>query len=684
MNHLGVGHLADNVLYPLAELFESGGIVTGNADLDGRFHNHPLLQLLHNHERFGRRPRHAAAQFVHQCRRGLFRFGIDNHLPVGSVRKLRIHVVIEARSALAHEARKVGHFGTGAKAALDAPHGFIGGLDARTLRHPHIHHKLVALGRRKELVGNEQVERHSRDDRRQSQRHRQWLAMHEEDDRPVVDRLQPVQRSRLARGSGRAGRAIVKPLTDEEPAQQRRQQHGDYEGYRERHGHRDRQSSNELPHRTRENQQRQERSDDRQRRRKHRHHHLAHRLPGSLAPRYAAVQAIHIVVRDDDGVVHHNAEHYNQGRDRNLVQLNANRVQNAERGADSHRNGHRRNHGDAKRQQNDGHQNDRANGEQKLAPQVGHALLHHGRLVGHQVEMDVRRQNRLERVEDVADLLAKLHDVPPLLHLDRKQNGRLAVVSYDEGGVLIAPFHIGEVADINRLPGSRNVHQHTADLVFRGEQARRSQRHLDRLGVQAPGAPDDVSLLQRLNHAQRIGEVLRQPFQAAGDPDLLVLLAVGGQLTHVAHGAQLVLDAVRIIVEFAISIALAVNGNEHCHGVAEVGIDQRPDHAFGQFHGARLVHFMAQLGPEGAGVLDVVLQVHDDEHEPGPAGGIRLLLVYLRELEDVFFQLLGDLFLHLFGCGAGVGRQHHSLADGDARVFRPRHGQQGVHTDTDG
>jgi hypothetical protein len=137
-------------------------------------------------------------------------------------------------------------------------------------------------------------------------------------------------------------------------------------------------------------------------------------------------------------------------------------------------------------------------------------------------------------------------------------------------------------------------------------------------------------------------------------------------------------------VEFAISIALAVNGNEHCHGVAEVGIDQRPDHAFGQFHGARLVHFMAQLGPEGAGVLDVVLQVHDDEHEPGPAGGIRLLLVYLRELEDVFFQLLGDLFLHLFGCGAGVGRQHHSLADGDARVFRPRHGQQGVHTDTDG
>ena len=38
-----------------AELLQGRDVVAGNADLDGRFHNHSLLQFLDDHERFGRR-----------------------------------------------------------------------------------------------------------------------------------------------------------------------------------------------------------------------------------------------------------------------------------------------------------------------------------------------------------------------------------------------------------------------------------------------------------------------------------------------------------------------------------------------------------------------------------------------------------------------------------------------------
>jgi len=48
------------------------------------------------------------------------------------------------------------------------------------------------------------------------------------------------------------------------------------------------------------------------------------------------------------------------------------------------------------------------------------------------------------------------------------------------------------------------------------------------------GTLDDIALLQGLHDAERIGEVLRYPLQAAGDPDLFALLAVDGQFSHVA------------------------------------------------------------------------------------------------------------------------------------------------------
>ena len=100
-------------------------------------------------------------------------------------------------------------------------------------------------------------------------------------------------------------------------------------------------------------------------------------------------------------------------------------------------------------------------------------------------------------------------------------------------------------------------------------------------------ALDDVSLLQGIRYLARVGEILRHPFQAAGDPDFLSLVPVGHELSHLADGAHLVLDLVRKVPQFPISVPFAVDGYQHRDGVAEIGIDHRPHDAGGEFGALR-------------------------------------------------------------------------------------------------
>ena len=119
-----------------------------------------------------------------------------------------------------------------------------------------------------------------------------------------------------------------------------------------------------------------------------------------------------------------------------------------------------------------------------------------------------------------------------------------------------------------------------------------------------------------------------------------------------------------------------MNRKQHGDRVAEIGVDDRSDHARRQFGGSGFVHLIAQLGPELVGVLDVLLQLDSDSHQSRAAGRVGLLLAHLRELEDVLFQLPRDLLFHLFGGSAGIRGQQQALADGNAGILGSRHRQK--------
>ncbi len=186
-----------------------------------------------------------------------------------------------------------------------------------------------------------------------------------------------------------------------------------------------------------------------------------------------------------------------------------------------------------------------------------------------------------------------------------------------------------------------------------------------------------------VRHLERVGEILRHPLQVAGDPDFLALRSVGGELGHFADRPHLVLDLVHMVPQLPVAVPLAVDGDQQGDRIPEVGIDHRPLDAVRQLRGADHVQLVAQLRPEEVRVLDVVLEFDVDDHQAGPAGRIGLFLAHLLELEDVLFQGLGDLFLHLLGSRARVERGHQAGTDGDGRVLGPGHLHEGVDSDHD-
>ena len=104
----------------------------------------------------------------------------------------------------------------------------------------------------------------------------------------------------------------------------------------------------------------------------------------------------------------------------------------------------------------------------------------------------------------------------------------------------------------------------------------------DRSASKCPAALDDVSLPQGIRYLARVGEILRHPFKAAGDPDLFGLRPVGYELPHFADRAHLVVDLVRKVPQLTIPVPFAVDGDQHGDGIAEIGIHHRPHDAGGK------------------------------------------------------------------------------------------------------
>ena len=138
------------------------------------------------------------------------------------------------------------------------------------------------------------------------------------------------------------------------------------------------------------------------------------------------IEQFDVVIGDHDGIVDHHPEHDNQRRNRDLVQLDAESVQQAEGRRNGHRNRHGGNQGHAERQQQHRYQNHGSDGYPELANEVLHAVGDDRGLVRNEIDLQIGRQQRAQVIQRSVKLLAEIDDIVAFLHLHREQNGALA------------------------------------------------------------------------------------------------------------------------------------------------------------------------------------------------------------------------------------------------------------------
>src|SRR6266545_1495977 len=119
---------------------------------------------------------------------------------------------------------------------------------------------------------------------------------------------------------------------------------------------------------------------------------------------------------------------------------------------------------------------------------------------------------------------------------------------------------------------------------------------------------DDVALPEGLHNLRWIRKILGDTLQAAGNAYLLFLLAIASQLGDIRNRAQLVFDALDVILQLAISITTPVYGDQHGYGVAKIGIYYWSDNPWRKLASCvSLIEVVTQLGPEFICVAYAVL-----------------------------------------------------------------------------
>ena len=77
---------------------------------------------------------------------------------------------------------------------------------------------------------------------------------------------------------------------------------------------------------------------------------------------------------------------------------------------------------------------------------------------------------------------------------------------------------------------------------------------------------------ERLHNLRWIRKILGNTLQAAGNSNLLFLLAIAAQFGDIRNRAELVFDALDVIFQLTVSITTPLDGDKHRYGVAKIGI----------------------------------------------------------------------------------------------------------------
>ncbi len=161
---------------------------------------------------------------------------------------------------------------------------------------------------------------------------------------------------------------------------------------------------------------------------------------------------------------------------------------------------------------------------------------------------------------------------------------------------------------------------------------------------------------------------LRHAIAIRLDVDRLGALAPELYLGDVLDEQQLAAQHLGDFLELGCGVLVAVDGDKDAENVAIVVVDDGRAGA-GRQPALHVIHLAAQLVPDLGQRRLVVLVLDADRDRRKAPVGLGLHLFQLTELLHRLLDAVADLLLHLFGGGAGVGRDDEGLLDGELGIL---------------
>ncbi|MCY1405577.1 hypothetical protein D9M71_208210 [compost metagenome] len=395
---------------------------------------------------------------------------------------------------------------------------------------------------------------------------------------------------------------------------------------------------------------------------------MAPGVGGGLNAAVALLHLHHHHLDGDDGVVHQQPQRQDQRAQGDAVEVLAGRGHDHEDHRQGQRHRHRDHHAHPPAHADEAHQHD----HQQRDEELDHELVDRGAdvdgLIGDLAQTHAQRQLGVDRTHLVVQGLAQIEAIPALAHDDAQQQGRFAAVADQEGRrVFIAAPDRGDVRQLQRA--ALRHHWRVADLLQLIEGAIQAQEHLRPLGFHGTGRGQGVLPVERGEHLLRADAQGGQALMGELDEDALGLLADDINLLHPRHVQQPLAQHLRVAHQPALRFA---PGLEREQGEGDVGIlvvDHRADHA-----GRQRLRLVADLLARLVELLRHFCRwsgVKQAQRREGQArSGVGFAAVVPAQLLQAFFDLLGDLVLHLLRRSARPRRDDRQLLDRKRRVFR--------------
>ena len=154
--------------------------------------------------------------------------------------------------------------------------------------------------------------------------------------------------------------------------------------------------------------------------------------------------------------------------------------------------------------------------------------------------------------------------------------------------------------------------------------------------------------------------------------------AAHAHASHAGYAAQPFLQAVHVVVQFAVGLVVAFHRYEQRRGVSEVIHHPKCEHARRQFR-LEHRHTVLELAPELVLVIQIVVKLHLDIHDSVARLRYGLILAHLLVSEYIVLQRFGNLFHHLVGRQSRCDCNYHSLTYGEVGKFVLPHARQAIY-----